>query len=262
MKIDYYIVVEKQEYIKYAKVIDSKKILILPQKYLDEYDTFWERADDNKTGPGPARNYCWEHSIKLGYKRHWVLDDNLYKFMRLYKNKRYYCRSIGIFKACEDFVDRYENVALAGMNYSNFCHERSIMPPYILNTRIYSILLIKNDISYRWRGRYNEDTDLSLNVLKDGYCTILFNAFLVDKTGTQRLSGGNTDEFYKKEGTKPKSQMLVDMHPDVSRLSFRWNRWHHYVNYKPFKKNKLIKRKNIVIKKGINEYGMVLNKKK
>ena len=53
--------------------------------------------------------------------------------------------------------------------------------------------------------------------------------------------------------------MLVDMHPDVTRLVERWNRWHHYVDYKPFKKNILIKRKNLKIKKDINNFGMVLN---
>jgi hypothetical protein len=33
---------------------------------------------------------------------------------------------------------------------------------------------------------------------------------------------------------------------------------HHQLNYKPFKKNKLIKKKNIEIKKGINNYGMII----
>lgn len=97
--------------------------------------------------------------------------------MRLNRNKRYYCNSSSIFRASEDFVDRYKNVPLAGMNYINFAHDRVEMPPFKINTRIYSCLLIENNINYRWRGRYNEDTDLSIRVLRDGYCTILFNAF-------------------------------------------------------------------------------------
>ena len=260
--LDYYIVVEKQEYNNYASVIDKNKILILPQKYLDEYDTFWKRSDDNKTGPGPARNYCWEHSIKNGYKWHWVFDDNIEAIERFNNNMKIKCTTSTPFYIIEDFVLRYKNIVQAGFGYSIFCPASDFRPPVRINTRIYSNQLIKNDIPYRWRGRYNEDTDLSLRILKDGLCTAEFNAFLISKRATQTMSGGNTAEFYKEEGTLNKSQMLVDMHPDVSKLSFRWNRWHHYVNYKPFKKNKLIKRKNIVIKKGINEYGMVLNKKK
>jgi hypothetical protein len=130
------------------------------------------------------------------------------------------------------------------------------MPPFVANTRIYSCNLIKNDAPYRWRGRYNEDTILSLDMLKDGYCTIQFNAFLQLKTTTQVLRGGNSKEFYDKEGTLPKSQMQVDVHPDVSKIVWRFNRIHHHVDYSSFKANRLIKKKNIKIKKGIDNYGM------
>tara|TARA_Y100000593_G_C4287184_1_gene326172 strand:+ start:884 stop:1762 length:879 start_codon:yes stop_codon:yes gene_type:complete len=262
LNIPYKIVVEKQEYKKYAKEINSKNILILPQKYLDEYDTFWERSKDNRTGPGPARNFCWEHSIKSGYEWHWVFDDNIESIERFNNNLKIKCKTSTPLYIVEDFVLRYKNIVQAGFGYSIFCPATDFRPPVRFNTRIYSNQLIKNNIPYRWRGRYNEDTDLSLRILKDGYCTVEFNAFLIGKRGTQTMSGGNTDEFYKEEGTLNKSQMLVDMHPDIAKLTKRWNRWHHYVNYKPFKKNKLIKKKDIAIKNRINEYGMILNEQR
>ena len=65
---------------------------------------------------------------------------------------------------------------------------------------------------------------------------------------------------YSSQGTINKSQMLVDMHPDVSRLSWRFGRWHHYVNYEPFKKNKLILKDDVNISDGINNYNLVLCK--
>ena len=52
----------------------------------------------------------------------------------------------------------------------------------------------------------------------------IINEFLAEKAGTQTVKGGNTDEFYAKEGTKNKSKMLVDMHPDVARETFRFGR--------------------------------------
>jgi hypothetical protein len=119
-------------------------------------------------------------------------------------------------------------------------------------------LLIRNDIPYRWRGRYNEDTDLSLRVLKDGFCTVQFNAFIQEKAQTQTLKGGNTEEFYAKEGTLPKSKMLEDMHPDVAKVVWKFNRWHHHVDYRAFKKNRLIKKESLVIPNAINNYGMKL----
>ncbi|MEG7685963.1 hypothetical protein, partial [Listeria monocytogenes] len=83
-------------------------------------------------------------------------------------------------------------------------------------------------------GRYNEDTDFCLRTLKNGYCTVLFNAFLCGKVTTQRMKGGNTDELYK-NGTLPKSEMIAKLHPDCSKVVWKFNRWHHHVDYKRFK---------------------------
>jgi len=256
MKVDYKVVIEKQEYKDYSKVIDKNKLLVLDKKFQDEYDTCDDLGDSKSKGPGAARNFAWEHSISNGHKRHWVMDDNIQYFFRLNNNLKVPVSSGAIFKAMEDFSDRYTNVAMAGPNYFMFASRKSKMPPFITNTRIYSCNLIKNDLPYRWRGRYNEDTILSLDMLKDGYCTIQFNAFLQGKVRTQVLRGGNSQEFYDKEGTLPKSQMQVKVHPDVSRVVWRFGRIHHYVDYSKFKVNRLIKRKDYKEKKGIDNYGM------
>ena len=208
MKVPYYIIVEQHEYENYAAMIDPLKVLVLPIHYLDEYDTCDDLGESKGKGPGAARNYAWDHSISIGAKWHWVMDDNIASFNRLNRNLMVKVESGAIFAASEDFVDRYENIGIAGFNYDFFAKAKEKLPPYVLNTRIYSCLLIKNDIPYRWRGRYNEDTDLSLRALKDGYCTIQFNAFLQEKATTQTMVGGNTDEFYAVEGTLPKSKMI------------------------------------------------------
>ena len=98
---------------------------------------------------------------------------------------------------------------------------------------------------------------MSLRVLKDGYCTIQFNSFLAGKVTTQRMIGGNTDEVYK-DGTLKKSQALVDWHPDVAKVVWRFNRWHHHVDYSVFKRNVLKKKEGLAIQEGVNEYGMKL----
>jgi hypothetical protein len=258
MKVPYRIVVEESEYADYCSVIDPAKVLILPQRYLDEYDTCDSLGTTKSKGPGAARNFAWEHAISQGATWHWVMDDNIDGFLRLNRNLKLRARSGTIFKAAEDFVERYENIAVSGLNYAAFCKAVDKMGPYILNTRIYSCLLIRNDIPYRWRGRYNEDTDLSLRVLKDGWCTLQFNAFLADKYTTQRIPGGNTKDFYNVEGTKNKSQMLVDLHPDVSKMVWKFNRWHHHVDYSSFKSIKLVRKPSLNLSEGNNEYGMVV----
>jgi hypothetical protein len=55
-----------------------------------------------------------------------------------------------------------------------------------------------------------------------------------------------------------KSQVLADWHPDVARVIWKFGRWHHQVDYRKFRRNKLIKKPNLVIPNQINEYGMKL----
>jgi hypothetical protein len=243
MNVPYHIVVEPQEYELYAANIDKSKILVLPFSNLGQ-------------GSIPARNWVWEHAISLGAERHWILDDNIDSFYRLNQNMKLIVTTGAVFKCAEDFVDRYENIAIAGFQYNSFVFKDSVVPPYRLNTRIYSCILIKNDIKYRWRGRYNEDTDLSIRVLKDGWVTMLFNAFLANKETTMRAKGGNTDELYKGDGRKKMAESLAEQHPDVATVTWKFGRWHHQVDYRRFKSNKLIKKPNIYIPKGVNNYGM------
>ena len=260
MKTPYYIVVEEQEYNKYAAVIDKSKILVLDKDFQKKYDTFDDLGDTKSKGPGAARNFAWQHSMDNGYDWHWVMDDNIRCFYRLNRNLKIRLDSGICFKCMEDFCLRYSNIGMAGPNYEMFVPMKKIQPPFIMNTRIYSCNLINNSIPFRWRGRYNEDTDLSLRILKHGLCTVQFNTFLQKKIITQALKGGNTEEFYAHEGTLPKSKMQVAMHPDVSRLVFKFGRWHHHVDYKGFKQ-KLIRKPEIKLNNQSDEYGMYLVKK-
>lgn len=238
MGADYKVVVEEQQYKKYADVVGKDRLLVLPKSYLDEYDTCDDLGYNKSKGPGAARNFAMDHSISIGSDWHWVMDDNIHDFHRLHKNMKIPVRNTNNLLCTELFVRRFMNVPLAGLNYYSFCKSGDAVPPYKFNTRIYSCLLIDNkNIGIRWRGRYNEDTDLSLRVLKRGDCTIQMNAFLCGKVTTQRMKGGNTDEFYGSEGTYPKSKMLEDLHPDVAKVVWRFNRWHHHVDYKPFERN-------------------------
>lgn len=251
IKVPYHIVIEPQEYSKYASVISPSKILTLPFSNLGK-------------GSIPARNWIWEHAISINARRHWILDDNIRHFYRLNRNKHYRICSGTIFKVIEDFVDRYKNIALAGMQYLMFALRKVKLPAFVLNTRIYSCILIDNNLPYRWRGRYNEDTDLSLRILKDGLCTILFNSFLCEKIATMHMQGGNTDELYKGDGRLKMAESLVNQHPDIVKVGYRWDRYQHIVNYQQFKKyyrNRLIKKQGIIIPEGTNNYGMILKEK-
>ena len=74
-----------------------------------------------------------------------------------------------------------------------------------------------------------------------------------------RMKGGNTDQVYGDGDNRLKfAESLRDQHPDVVKVTWKFNRWHHQVNYKPFKQNALKLREGIKIPIGINNYGMKL----
>lgn len=242
------VVIEPQEEELYLTILPKEYILVLP---------FSKPTDHSMLVT--VRNWIKEHSILEGHKRHWQLDDNIKAFYRLNNNKRNKVLSPVIFRCVEDFVDRYENVAMAGMNYMNYAIPDG-RPPYFLNSRVYSMSLVNNELPYKWRGIFNDDTDICLRMLKDGYCTINFNAFSGDKDATMITKGGNTPIYTTGDLRSEFVDSLVSQHPDIVKKVWRYERWHHEVNYKAFEKNKLIKKDGIFIENGINNYGMKLVK--
>jgi len=250
--VPYRIVVEPQEFKQYAAVIDPKKILVLPFSNLGQ-------------GSIPARNWVWEHSLSEGHGRHWILDDNLRHFYRYHKNMKWRTTDGTSFRVIEDLADRYENVGLAGKQYAMFVCRKQKRRPLILNARIYSCILIDNSLPFRWRGRYNEDTDLSLRVLKAGMCTILCNAFLADKMATMTMTGGNTEELYKQsqtmDGRRRMAEALRAFHPDCVQVKWKWGRWQHSVNYGPWRNNRLVLKSGVSVPSTPNNYGLTLKRK-
>jgi hypothetical protein len=245
MACPYHLVIERQEYELYSFYVKKENIIVLPFANLGQ-------------GSIPARNFVWEHAISSGAFRHWILDDNLNGFYRLNHNLKTPCKTPSIFRAAEDFVDRYENVAIAGFQYFMFCSRKCELPPLALNTRIYSCILLRNDLPYRWRGRYNEDTDLSIRALKDGWVTVLFNAFLCFKETTMTMEGGNTAELYRGDGRLKMAESLCGQHPDIVKITRKWNRWQHQVDYSGFTQKLKPKEEWYRIPPGTDNYGMVL----
>jgi hypothetical protein len=251
--VDFRLMVEPQEVKDYKKHLPSEIIYELPE-------AFSERGQ----GSIPVRNFVWELAKSEGHERHWIFDDNIRRIRRRMAQRRIPCQTQPALAACEDFTDRYENIGIAGLNYTMFAVDR--IPPYFHNVHVYSCLLIRNDLPYRWRGRYNEDTDLCLQVLSGGLCTILFNAFLIEKMATGVVKGGNQEKLYKGDGRLKMSRSLERMWPGVVKTDRRYGRPQHVVSHSWRRfDTPLIRRKDInwddLEKAGRNEYGLRLKAK-
>ncbi len=274
MGVNHYIVVEPDQVNDYKNAVKKFNLLAtiieMDMSYKEKYELLDNFGLTKSTGSGPARNFAWDHSISEGYKWHWLMDDNINGFFRLNNNLKVKVTSPGYWRAQEDFCLRYKNVAMAGPEYFRFMPRKVKVDPFRVNTRIYSCNLIRNDIPFRWRGRHNEDTILSLDILSDGWCTILFHAFLQYKINTQEMPGGNTDEIYHVQGTvKPgqdyaengtleKTQLLANIYPEITKIVWRYKRVHHHVDYRAFKNNKLLLNDDFSVSVKDNEYGMKL----
>lgn len=250
--VDYRLVVESTEVDAYAERYGADRVLALPFHDLGQ-------------GSIPARNWIWEHAVAAGAKWHWIIDDNVQGFYRHDHNRRLSIkRSSAPLRMVEDFADRYENLAIAGLHNRAFVRDDRRIP-LLLNSRIYSVSLINTGLTYRWRGKYNEDTDLCLRFLKDGYATALFQNMLYHKQGVTRgdgqsgMPGGNTDNVYNTNDYRLSfAKALAEQHPDCVEIVWRFNRWHHYIDYSRFAKNDLTLRPGVVPVNEHPDYGLRL----
>lgn len=224
--LDYYIAVEPQEYNLYCNKLGEKRVLKLPFSNLG-------------VGSYPARNFCWEHARSKGAKYHWLFDDNVQYFCKWINGKRKKIETINdALIYVESFVLK-NNITIGGFEEPNFV----VKPPkkaFKINCHVYSAMLIKNNIPYRWRLKYNEDVDLCLQVLHNGGSTASCVYYMADKVSTAvKMKGGNQTELYK--GNAPeknllKAKMLEAVWPQYAKTVIRFNRHHHLVDWRVFKK--------------------------
>jgi hypothetical protein len=205
--VDYLIAVEPQEADAYKKKLGEHRVLVLPFSNLG-------------LGSYPARNYCWEHSKENGYKYHWLFDDNIHGFDKWINGRKTRIRNdIKPFLYVEKYTDKY-HIDINGFEYDTFV---ATVPkkPFKNNCHVYSALLIKNDLPYRWRLKYNEDVDLCLQVLHNGGTTSSCVYYMINKVSTsQKMKGGNQTELYKgnsREKKILKAKMLEAVWPQYAK---------------------------------------------
>lgn len=227
-EVDYLIAVEPQEYHLYVKKLGEDRVIKLPFSNLG-------------LGSYPARNFCWEHAKAAGYKYHWLFDDNIAGFARWKDGKKRYIQDQSeAIKYVEVYADKTK-FDILGFEYHGFSIPIP-KKPFKHNCHVYSALLIKNSLPYRWRLKYNEDVDLCLQVLHNGGTTASCVYYVSNKRSTvSKMKGGNQDELYKgnaREKKILKAKMLEAVWPQYAKTVIRFNRPHHLVDWKVFQKRK------------------------
>ena len=271
MGIDFNICVEPDEYDNYISnpKIDKNKVIKLPENF-----------SERKQGGIPVRNFVWQHSVDNGHKKHWIIDDNIDGFYRWNENIQKRVKDGVVFRIMEDYSDMWENLGLTSCQYASFVPGIDTgRGAVIRNTRTYSCILINTELldkrlEERWRGTYNEDTDLTLRVLstKD-LCTANFNAILSGKQTTGTMKGGNTTTIYEFGEDKEENAKFTGLQKKFDELKENWGdiikftnkkhkdgRPHHHISYTKLFKQPLILKEGIKREPKVNNYNMKLVK--
>jgi hypothetical protein len=189
--LDYFIVVEPQDYDLYIQTQDKDHILVMPE---------------NDQGIAYARNFCKKHSTNAGHLYHWQIDDNIKTFGKRIANKNLPCPAAECLLPVESVVSQYTNIGLAGISHIMFAFAKANAIDF--NKQIYSCFLVNNSNDIFWRSNTVDDTDYSLQTLEKGYCTVIFNRLLMNKATTMKIKGGNTDSEYAGSGRLNRSLQL------------------------------------------------------
>jgi hypothetical protein len=203
--IEFFVVVEPQDFEAYSAKYPS--VLCMPE---------------NNRGLGYARNFCRNHSVKIGATHHWQFDDNIRSLMVRSSTKNVRSPAAPLLRYIEKVMDDHENIGACGLKYHIFAF--AARNTIDLNKQLSSGILVKNSIPCFWNDSIVEDTDFSLQILFAGYCTMLFNKILIEKIATGVMKGGCTDSTYKGTGRTDNQLALINKYPGHFELTNQYGR--------------------------------------
>lgn len=197
--IDYKLVIEPQDVESYSQFFSAEKMIVMPE--------------DN-VGMAGVRRFIKRFSQMKGEKYHWQIDDNIKGFKKRIGNKNVASTAKNNIEEIEQFVDQHTNIGGAGMRHQMYAWAQK--DQYSINQQCPSCVLFNNECKSIWRDDVIEDTDFWLQVLSEGYTTILFNRLVMDKTAIKTMAGGCTDLYYNNDNIRYSRQVkLQEFWPGV-----------------------------------------------
>lgn len=196
--------------------------MVEPQDYQDYYQKFGNKVINigkDDAGIYFVRNFCIEWSKQNGYDMHWQIDDDL---------RNFYYRPMNHFKGTRDrqlinnpleMILHIEDIAQRCVNYGAGCitHDGfafSKKNDIDINKMVYCFHLINNDINARYKPNTSEDIDFSVQVLMEGYVTMIFNTYSFTTPQSGKIKGGcNSSMDYMNDGRYKRNIELCKTYP-------------------------------------------------
>lgn len=259
---NYYICIDPSQYEEYRKYHKRKHLIIRDPSFKSE-----EKVDlissvkcpDYLHGGSGVFNSMLYISKNVGEDMYFTMDDDFLNFgIRSYRGdtkapndqpykKDDYFRASRLtpevfdlkefFGNLGDFYNKIRNRGMLAFEKYGLNHRSPIS--FRLGTRSYSCYLTDTHTQLDHKGQHNNDTIVSIANSQAGYVNILFQGLQYSSCDTQSSQGGVT-EVYKRFGTLDKSKCLVQAHPDISKISFIFNRIHHVCDFTKYGKMRML----------------------
>jgi hypothetical protein len=210
--IPYWVVVEPQEAEAYRGAYGAERVKVL---------------DANDRGLHYVRNWILDYTDKMGVERHWQIDDNVASFGRGWGQGRRKVEAAEAMSALERFVDGYRNIALGGYLLWNWAFGEKYPEALWWNKSAASVHLIKNGLGFRYRPHCFEDTDMALQVLVSGWCTVTLTRYLIRKERMGKMPGGS-DYQYRDNGKSRLHAGVARLWPGLVKANQPFRNWRRF----------------------------------
>lgn len=203
--IDYRVVVEPHDYDSYAATYSTDRIVTLPE--------------DNQ-GIAYVRNYILEHAKSEGYDYFWMFDDDIRSFQIRRDGKQYNTDPRPLLSILEQINDSYTNIGGSCLAHSAFNFSNDDKAPVVYNAQIYCAELITTKTQSRFRKGVADDIDFSLQILTEGWVTLVYKRFGFTSVVSGTAKGGLADTEYKDDGRLAMFQQLQANWPGAFNIGY------------------------------------------
>lgn len=178
--------------------------------------------DKNDQGVAYARNFIKQFSISKKEKFHWQFDDNIKSFQIL-NGKKYKSSPLHNISILEGFMNEHKNISHIGMAYCTFAFGEK--KEYTVNKSPASGFLVNNSVELWYRKGVPVDIDYTLQALKKGWCTVVFERVLIEKPGPLQMKGGCTEIEYGGQKRLERTMKLKEYWPDYVDVKYKYGRY-------------------------------------
>lgn len=248
---NFFVIVEAgHDAVEYTRTIGNKHVLVL--------------KESNYGTSSVARNYAIEHSKRVGFAKHWQLDDDISK---IYGHKKGKVTNVNVGEILREVerLDKEHKSNITGVNTSaSFLSQTK--KEFNENGSLTSLYLITND-KFRFRGTMLVDMDYQLQLLRAGLQTLRCNNFAFVFKSPLKAKGGYYDIYSNdKKRTQALSEFFKnnpDVEPGIKRSSVGFlvaanisKVWHQFKRREEADNDKQLFPKSEVLKhwKGMPEF--------